>query len=89
MAFHGAQDPILKTVQGKLWTERLKWSGQGSFNLALAKNYMVNGQKKGKLKEFGGLIMITVDNSGNRVLETQPEVSLEMLKKLTSASLRT
>lgn len=69
------------------WTLALEWSGKDEFNLAEAKDFVVDGDKdaSGEIRKVGKgagqFAFLKIFEAGHMVPTDQPEASLEMFTK--------
>lgn len=52
LVYSGDKDFVCNWRGGEAWTNAVAWSGQSEFNNAQYKDWMVNGQPAGQLKEY-------------------------------------
>jgi cathepsin A (carboxypeptidase C) len=79
LVYSGDKDFVCNWRGGETWTNAVTWSGQTEFNSAPYKEWMVNGQPAGQLKEFKNFKFLRVYNAGHMVPMDQPVNALNML----------
>jgi cathepsin A (carboxypeptidase C) len=52
LVYSGDKDFVCNWRGGEAWTNAVTWSGQQEFNNAQYKDWLVNGQPAGQLKEY-------------------------------------
>eukprot|EP00347_Sterkiella_histriomuscorum_P019392 403341804 len=87
LVYSGDKDFVCNWRGGEAWTKAVEWSGQADFNNAEYKDWTVNGQVAGQLKESGNFKFLRVYNAGHMVPMDQPVNALEMLRSFTQGTL--
>jgi cathepsin A (carboxypeptidase C) len=81
LVYSGDKDFVCNWRGGEAWTNAVEWSGKADFNAAPYKEWTVNGQPAGQLKEFKNFKFLRVYNAGHMVPMDQPENALAMLQQ--------
>lgn len=89
LVYSGDKDFVCNWRGGEAWTNAVEWSGKADFNAAPYKEWTVNGQPAGQLKEFKNFKFLRVYNAGHMVPMDQPENALAMLQQFIQNSLST
>jgi cathepsin A (carboxypeptidase C) len=79
LVYSGDKDFVCNWRGGEAWTNAVTWSGQQEFNNAQYKDWLVNGQPAGQLKEYKNFQFLRVFNAGHMVPMDQPVNALNML----------
>jgi carboxypeptidase C (cathepsin A) len=61
------------------WTKALAWPGKAAFNSAKLRNFTVEGQAAGSLRQAQGFSFLQVFEAGHMVPRDQPKHALGML----------
>ena len=85
--YSGDKDFVCNWRGGEAWTNAVEWSGQADFNATPYKEWTVNGQPAGQLKEYKNFKFLRVYNAGHMVPMDQPENALAMLQQFIQNSL--
>lgn len=87
LVYSGDKDFVCNWRGGEAWTNAVQWSGQQEFNSAPYKEWMVNGQPAGQLKEYKNFKFLRVYNAGHMVPMDQPNNALNMLQTFMMGTL--
>lgn len=87
LVYSGDKDFVCNWRGGEAWTNAVEWSGQKGFQAAQYKDWTVNGQPAGQLKEFQNLKFLRVYNAGHMVPKDQPDNALAMLATFIQGTL--
>jgi carboxypeptidase C (cathepsin A) len=88
LVYSGDKDFVCNWRGGEAWTNAVQWSGQAEFNAASYKEWLVNGQPAGQLKEYKNLKFLRVYNAGHMVPMDQPVNALAMLQTFMMGTLQ-
>jgi len=67
LVYSGDKDFICNWRGGEAWTNAVEWSGKDEFNSAQYKEWTVNGQSAGALKEYKNFRFLRVYDAGHMV----------------------
>lgn len=81
LIYSGVEDFVCNYYGGANWVKNMKWGGQGGFNAASLKNWVVDGSTAGRAQVFKGLTWLEIDNAGHMAPMDQPVNSLDMLTR--------
>ncbi|XP_047335701.1 serine carboxypeptidase-like [Impatiens glandulifera] len=87
LIYAGEYDLICNWIGNYWWVREMNWSGQRQFNGASPTPYVVDGDLKGQLIEYGPLSFLKVLDSGHMVPMDQPQAALEMLERWMKGTL--
>lgn len=87
LVYSGDKDFVCNWRGGEAWTNAVEWSGQKDFQAAQYKDWTVNGQTAGQLKEFQNFKFLRVYNAGHMVPMDQPVNALAMLATFIQGTL--
>ena len=87
LVYSGDKDFVCNWRGGQAWTNAVTWSGQQEFNNAQYKDWLVNGQPAGQLKEYKNFQFLRVYNAGHMVPMDQPVNALNMLQTFMMGTL--
>ena len=87
LVYSGDKDFVCNWRGGEAWTNAVEWSGQKEFNSAPYKEWLVNGQPAGQLKQYKNFQFLRVYNAGHMVPMDQPNNSLVMLQTFMMGTL--
>lgn len=88
LVYSGDKDFVCNWRGGEAWTNAVTWSGQQEFNNAQYKDWLVNGQPAGQLKEYKNFQFLRVYNAGHMVPMDQPVNALNMLQTFMMGTLQ-
>ncbi|XP_042506540.1 serine carboxypeptidase-like [Macadamia integrifolia] len=87
MIYAGEDDLICNWLGNSRWVHAMEWSGQKEFVGAPTVPFVVDGEDKGLLKNYGPLTFLKVHEAGHMVPMDQPKAALEMLRRFTRGDL--
>lgn len=65
LIYAGTYDWQCNWVANKMWTEKLEWTGKGTYNAAAWRDWTVAGKKAGETKKAGMLTFATIREAGH------------------------
>ena len=81
MVYSGKEDYICNYLGGLEWTNATQWKGKEEFDAAVFKDWHVDGEVAGQVKNYDKLTFVQVEGAGHTVPKDQPKSSLDMLKR--------
>ena len=89
LVYSGDKDFICNWRGGEAWTSDLQWDHSTEFNQQSYKEWTLNGNQVGAIKEYENFHFLRVYNAGHMVPMDQPEVALAMLSAFITGETRT
>ncbi|CEG48455.1 serine protease family [Plasmopara halstedii] len=86
LVYAGDADFIVNWMGCKAWTLQLPWSQHDEFLAAEDKDWIVDGQKAGRIRQVGPFAFQQVYEAGHMVPLDQPKHALALLKAFTQVS---
>lgn len=87
LVYSGDKDFVCNWRGGEAWTNAVSWSGQTDFQQAQYKEWLVNGQPAGQLKQYKNFQFLRVYEAGHMVPMDQPSNALNMLQTFLMGTL--
>jgi len=78
LIYVGECDFICNWMGNKAWALELEWSGKAGFNRIGDKAWMVDGEEKGSVRNFGAMTFLNVYEAGHMVPLDQPKAAQAM-----------
>ncbi|KAF8883441.1 Alpha/Beta hydrolase protein [Infundibulicybe gibba] len=81
LIYAGTYDWQCNWVANKLWADRLEWSGKAEYNAQEWKEWTVDGNRVGEIKQTPLLTFATIRGAGHMVPHDKPAESLAMVAR--------
>merc|ERR1711959_647614 len=87
LIYAGEMDYLCNWCGNKAWASKLEWSGKDAFNKAEDKDYTLNGNIAGRLRNANGFHFMQVYDAGHLMPMDKPDVALDMVNKFITGTL--
>jgi len=87
LLYAGEMDYLCNWCGNKAWATKLEWSGKDAFNKAEDKDYKLNGNVAGRLRNANGFHFMQVYDAGHLVPMDKPDVALDLVNKFITGTL--
>ena len=81
MVYSGKEDYVCNYLRGLEWTNATLWKGTEEFDAAVFKDWHVDGEVAGQVKNYDKLTFVQVEGVGHMIPKDQPKSSIDMLKR--------